>query len=395
MTPEYNPVNERIKRQYFVYLKEATRVADVTVDQVAMALSRFESYTDYRDFKLFNVDAAVAFKKHLTEQTSQQTGRRLSSASLYSIFSHLKRFFHWLAGQPGYRSRISYEDSEYFNLTAKESRKANARRPQPHPTLDQVRHVITTMPTDTETDRRDRAIVAFVLLTGARDGAVVSIKLKHVDMSGGKLFQDAREVQTKFSKSFETFFFPVGDDIRAVVADWVDYLKKDLLWGNDDPLFPATQVGLNSAAQFAPVGLARRHWTNATQVRAIFKRGFVAAGLPYFSPHKLRNTLVQLGESLCQTPEQFKSWSQNLGHEGVMTTLRSYGAVGTSRQGEIIRGFAQRPSAPDALRDAELLAGLGRLMKSGKLDSLVGREGAHVLQDQPESLPGNPATSGT
>jgi hypothetical protein len=59
-----------------------------------------------------------------------------------------------------------------------------------------------------------------------------------------------------------------------------------------------------------------------------------------FNPHSLRSTLVQLGELLCRTPEDFKAWSQNLGHEEVLTTFRSYGAVGTRRQCEIIRNVA-------------------------------------------------------
>jgi hypothetical protein len=73
------------------------------------------------------------------------------------------------------------------------------------------------------------------------------------------------------------------------------------------------------------------------------QRGFTGAGLPYFNPHSLRNTLAQLGERLCATPEAFKSWSQNLGHEGVLTTLTSYGAVEPARQAEIIRAMWQAP----------------------------------------------------
>jgi hypothetical protein len=30
----------------------------------------------------------------------------------------LKRFTIWLAGRPGYRSRISYADADYFNVSA-------------------------------------------------------------------------------------------------------------------------------------------------------------------------------------------------------------------------------------------------------------------------------------
>jgi hypothetical protein len=72
-------------------------------------------------------------------------------------------------------------------------------------------------------------------------------------------------------------------------------------------------------------------------MRKIFKEAFEGGGLPYFNPHSFRHTLVMLGEKVCQTPEQFKAWSQNLGHEKVMTTFMTYGEVGNQRQGEIIR----------------------------------------------------------
>ena len=46
--------------------------------------------------------------------------------------------------------------------------------------------------------------------------------------------------------------------------------------------------------------------------------------------------LVQIGERICRTPEDFKAWSQNIGHDGVLTMFTSYGPVPTYRQGEII-----------------------------------------------------------
>lgn len=142
------------------------------------------------------------------------------------------------------------------------------------------------------------------------------MKLKHVDLTVGSVFQDAREVQTKFSKSFTTYFFPVGNDVRQIVDAWVTYLRREKLWGNDDPLFPATLVELGKAQQFEAVGLAKKHWSTASPIRAIFRGAFESAGLPYFNPHSFRTTLVQLGQTLCRDAEQFKAWSQNLGHEG-------------------------------------------------------------------------------
>ena len=38
---KHNPSNERIKRQYFTFLKEAKRHSEATVDAAADALARF------------------------------------------------------------------------------------------------------------------------------------------------------------------------------------------------------------------------------------------------------------------------------------------------------------------------------------------------------------------
>ncbi|MDD5757985.1 MAG: site-specific integrase [Desulfobulbaceae bacterium] len=347
--------NERIKRKYFAFLKEAKRHSEPTVDAAAKALNRFEVFTKYRDFKLFNTQQAIAFKKHLAEQKGQQSGEKLSKATLYATLTQLKRFFQWLSDKPGFKSRLQYSDAEYFNLSDKDTRVATAQREQRVATLEQIKHVIKTMPSDTDIERRNRALVAFTLLTGARDSAIASMKLKHVDLISDSVNQDAREVKTKFSKTFNTFFFPVGEEVREILAEWVSYLRIERLWGNDDPLFPKTQIVLGTTRQFEAAGLARDHWSNATPIRKIFSEAFENAGLPYFNPHSFRNTLVQLGQNVCKTPEDFKAWSQNLGHEKVLTTFTSYGGVACQRQGEIIRGLAapQQAMQPDIYDIAE------------------------------------------
>jgi site-specific recombinase XerD len=247
---KHNPENERIKRKYFAYLKEAKRHSEPTVDAAAKALSRFEEYTRSRDFRRFHYEQAMAFKWHLAEQTGKRSGETLSKATLQATLTQLKNFFFWLAGQPGYKARLQYSDADYFNLSEKDTRIATAQRERKAPTLEQVKHVIGMMPAGSEIEWRDRALVAFTLLTGARDSAIVSMKLKHVDLKEGCVYQDAREVRTKFSKTFTTYFFPVGEEVRQIVADWMRFLLEDKLWGNDDPLFPATRVVLGATRQF-------------------------------------------------------------------------------------------------------------------------------------------------
>ena len=357
--PTHNPDNERIKHRYFAYLREAQRRSEPSVDAAAKALSRFEVYTRFKSFRAFHYQQAIAFKRHLAEQTNARTRTPLSKATIHSTLAALKAFFVWLADQPGFRARLRYSDANYFNMPERDARIARTRLDKPFPSLEQVQHVIRAMPAGDAIQLRDRALVAFILLTGARDGAVVSLKLKHLDLAEGCLIHDAREVATKFGKTFTTWFFPVGDDVRAIMEEWAAFLTRDLLWAPTDPLFPVTMVDGGAGRGFHAAGLAREHWMTADPVRAVFKRAFAAAGLPYYSPHRLRDTLVALGERVCQTPEQFKAWSQNLGHSGVLTTFMSYGGVSNDRQATIIRTLGQ----PKTTR-AEAVAQLAQIAEA-------------------------------
>ena len=208
------------------------------------------------------------------------------------------------------------------------------------------------MPARTLIERRNRALLAFAILTGGRDDAIASMSLKHVDINAGKIEQDARDVRTKNRKTFSTWFFPVGEKPRAIVEGRLETLETECLFGPDDPLFPATDMGLVNG-KFAATGLSRSHWSNAGPIRRIFKDAFAAAGLPYSNPHSFRKTLARLGERRCTTPEEFKAWSQNLGYEQVLTTFTSYGNVASDKQAEIMRSFEKEaakgpPLTPEA-----------------------------------------------
>lgn len=202
--------NARIVYEFTKYLKEAKRLDDSTIDGVLKSINRFEEYTDYIDFKKFRAKHAIGFKKHLLDKKSVSTGERLSKATVLAATRHLKSFFNFLVTQKGYRAKISDSDIEYFNLSEKDTRIANDKRKRNVATLEQLMKVLEEMPCSTPIEMRNRTLIAFVILTGARDGAVASAKIKHLDLSEQSFYQDARDVNTKFSKTFVTHFFPVG-----------------------------------------------------------------------------------------------------------------------------------------------------------------------------------------
>jgi integrase/recombinase XerD len=86
----------------------------------------------------------------------------------------------------------------------------------------------------------------------------------------------------------------------------------------------------------------------------------MAVGLPYFNPHSFRKTLVRLGQQTCRSPEEFKAWSQNLGHDSPITTFASYGQVDARRQAQIIRDLGR--TRPASGCDAELVRGIAELV---------------------------------
>lgn len=148
-----NETNTRIVRDYLAYLKEAQRNSEQTIDSVAASIARFEDFNKHRDFRKFHQQQAVAFKRHLANETSRRGKATLSKSTVRSTLAALRAFFHWLAGRPGYRSRFSFSDADYFNPSDRESRIALAPPPAPgahagtgdaHPRLHAARDGVRT-----------------------------------------------------------------------------------------------------------------------------------------------------------------------------------------------------------------------------------------------------------
>lgn len=355
--PKRNEKNERIKLDYLTFLEQAKHLSEKTTDDVAAALDRFQDTTGRRDFAAFNKQQAIRFKKVLAEAKNPQTGGPLAKTTIHAQLAHLKAFYLWLAGQPGYRRSLSYSDAEYFNPSGLEMRRASAPRDRPIPTIEQIRHVLSVMPAETPVQRRDRAIIAFTLLSGARDDAIASLRLGHVDLETRRVFQDARTVRTKNGKTIESWLFNLGDGLDAIFRDWVAYLRADCLFGETDPLFPPVEMGTDEKGSFSAVGFRRTPWADAGKIRQIFKEAFEAAGLPYCNPHSFRKTLAILGQKECATAEELKAWSQNLGHDDMLVTLTSYGTIPAHRQAELIRKPRRPPGglAPEGEPPQEVI----------------------------------------
>jgi site-specific recombinase XerD len=348
-----NAANERIKRRYFDDLKESEGLQPVTIEHSCRAIAEYERFTAWKDFRQFSRKDAIAFRKWLHDSGKGRAGGNIRS-SVHSKLLTLQKFYRWLAREPGFKSRIRHADVDCFSLSLRDQRIATRRRKEQRtPSLQQVLMAIDALPSSTDIELRDRAILVGLALTGSRVKALTTLQVKHVrpDRLGIDFY--AGEVKTKGGKSFTTIFVPFGDRYRQMLLDYVDRLRA-LGWADEEPLFPKTEQRVRSSHSFVTSGLAREPWKGPEAVRTVCRRAFAAASLPYYPPQAFRRMVVREGMRRCRTAEAFKAWSQNIAHENPLTSLRNYGEVPFERQAELIRALGSDEKTRgdlDRLRD--------------------------------------------
>jgi site-specific recombinase XerD len=330
-----NPSNERLRHDYMTHLGEVKHNGDKTIDAALRHLTELERFMGGKNWESLTKSQAKAFFDHLHHRPSKAGAERLSDSSIVQTLSDLKAFFDWLT-----TIKEQKVDLEAVARLTPSRRDLMGLRTQPDkvsPTADKIRQMLAAMDDQTVFQRRNRALIAFIYLTGMRVGAVISMRCKHVNLADRLVVQNAREVNTKFGKNMLTTWFPVGQDIEQIVVAWVE----ERLEGGADPdapLFPARP-------RFRLPGDETREkeafWKTSQPVREVFRSACRSAGIDYINPHSVRDTLMLLGLEICVTWEEIKAWSQNLGHEKLDTSLVHYGKLDTNRQNALMQGLVR------------------------------------------------------
>lgn len=349
-----NAKNERIKRKYLTWLREARGLSEATVSSVEKAIWRHEDFTGQEDFSAFSQNRAVAFKKWLQER--KHNSKPISTATAYHCLRHLKEFFTWLSGQPGFKRKISLDCVSYLSLNKKKVREATAPKPVRFPSFDYVLKLAESIQVNMEIDQRDRALIAFLLLSGMRDKAVTTLPIGCFDPENLEIQQDPQKgVQTKFGKRLTTRLFRFDDRLLMYILEWFSYLRQTKLFGDSDPLFPRSKVEQpKGTASFESVRVEPAFWKSAGPMREILKTRSKRAGLDYYPPHSFRHAAIHIAMKCCRTAEEIKAMSQNLGHENVSTTLMTYGTLDQFRVSEILSKIDFSPTSAEG-EEAEII----------------------------------------
>ncbi|PKK83704.1 MAG: hypothetical protein CVT49_07400 [candidate division Zixibacteria bacterium HGW-Zixibacteria-1] len=336
---KHNIKNERVKRKFIQWLREADGCCEATIDNIEKAVLIYEEFTKTADFGSYSPDKAIEFKKHLRNREFR--GRPISIVTYHTYLRHLRKFFAWLAWQPGYKSKIAHDSIDYLKIKEKEERMATQTTPRNYPSLEYAIKMANSITINSEVDQRDRALISFTLLSGMRDEAIVTLPLDCFDENNLTINQNPRAgVRTKFSKYIFTTLFRFDEQLVEYAVEWAKYLKKKG-FGSADPLFPRSKtnqgkenLSFESATEIEPI-----FWQGTGRIREIFKKRSDEARLPYFPPHTFRHLAVDLALKHCRTGEEIKAISQNFGHEHIATTLSSYANYGNARLTEILKSI--------------------------------------------------------
>jgi len=341
-----NVKNERIKRRFFTWLKEADGCCDSTINNIEKSILVYEDFTKQADFTTFNPDRAIKFKKSLIKR--EYRGQTISITTYYTYLRYLRKFFSWLSWQAGYKSKITPDIVSYLKISEKEERIATQYIPREYPALEYVVKLANSIQITSEIDLRDRALISFTLLSGMRDKAIVTLPLGCFDEESLTITQNPKKgVQTKFSKYIPSTLFQFNDKLVGYVIDWVKHLKSKG-FGSQDPLFPRSKLeqgkdnmSFEPATEVEPI-----FWQGTGRMREVFKKRSQEASLPYYAPHTFRHLAIDLAFKHCKTGEQIKAISQNFGHEHIATTLSSYANYDPHRLSEILKDidFSGKPT---------------------------------------------------
>ncbi|MFC1609138.1 tyrosine-type recombinase/integrase [Patescibacteria group bacterium] len=338
--------NEIIKRKFYDYLKNSKGgYSEKSIECFEKSIWLWEEFTSNSDFSNFNQTKAKEFKEWLKNKKKRNSKEKVSLSYCYDNLRYLRLFFGWLSEQSGYKSKINQTAIDYLTLSKKENRIATQSNRRTPPSLEDIKQTIESIEVKNEIDRRDKALISLMLLTGIRISAIASLPMESFDKDNTTVVQDPRMgVDTKNSKKITTSLMTFSyKEPMKYFLDWFEYLEEKKGFKSNDPIFPATKKenGKDNLGYFSTGEVEPIFWKGSASVRKIFEKRFKNAGVKYYNPHTFRNLLVKEISKIPLTEEEKKAFSQSLGHEQVGTTFGSYGYghIDEDRQIEIIRSI--------------------------------------------------------
>lgn len=317
--------NAKIKLSYVIYLREARGLSIKTIHSKERIIAEFERIIKGRDFAIFQDKIANRYKKYLNNY--ERKGKHLTKKTVLNKLTTISDFYKWLIDQPGYKRRINKSHIDFLKLDLGTMNAIRtAQQFQKIPDLDYVTKLVGSIETKSDVDLRDRALIAFALLSGLRADSMTSVKIEDFDIEKLTVtLNPLKGAKTKFSKAFVVRLLVFDKKLLGPIIEWHSYLTKFKKFGPLDPLFPMTDMqnlpGTNTLSSFK---VKPEFWKLPGSINKIIKDRSEKAGLSYYRPHLFRCLHSTLALGLARGTRELIAISRNLGHDSIKTTIGFY-----------------------------------------------------------------------
>lgn len=320
-------------KAYLEYQEKVLQLSSKTIRRKWAHLRHLLEWADSTEFtEAFKIENS--FPQYLLTARNDGQAERLSPISLQRACGEARSFFRW--AKMNLESKYKQVPEGWIE-SLRPARKYGLQselEAREYYKLEEVRKLVNFQPVRL-VDKRDRAAIAMLFVSGMRASAFVSLPIRCVDLKDMAVNQLPSEgVQTKNSKAARTYLLPIYD-LLQVVQEWDNLVRAEL--GKDGLWYPnLTSDGMDW--KFGETGSTESRRMAITRG---LKRFCEREKIEYRSPHKLRNGHGVFGVKHAKTIEEFKAFSQNMMHESMNITDSLYSRLATDDIKEAIFGMEE------------------------------------------------------
>lgn len=322
--------NDRIIHEWLIY---AGQYDVKTIDRHLAAIRYCENFLAGKPFSKLSRDDVAKVRKDLKRRADTGVLDCLSASSIRHTASHLSAFFNWLVKQDGFKC-LPQDLQGYLKLPQAVLASAASVKQKDYPALEEAESLLNTMPSQSLVDQRARAIFALAFLGALRADTLISLRIKHVDISRRLILQDAGPVRAKAGKSIDILWFPIPKCFEKAVIEWIQALMS-LGFTSEDALFP-DNIWLKHRPKVS--SLDRKPVPVMSTKHAVSEAFSIAcreSGVKY-TPHSAKHCIGAERDERPLTQLERKAWSENMGHENEQITERHYGKLGNEKRFEVL-----------------------------------------------------------
>jgi site-specific recombinase XerD len=307
--------NWRMMKKYLAYRSEVDLLSKTSM---RMQIIQMRYLLEWAQGVSFHQASTIrpTFPEYMLTSRLDGVEGRLSAGYIKKALATARYFFTWLSdNETGYK-----HIKQAFIKTLKVKRISDMPKNKDYVTLEEI-VAIASSPARSIRERRARAGLVFLYLSGTRIGAFVSLPIQAVDIPNRVVSQfPSLGVRTKNSKAAKTFLLDIPE-LLHVVQDWDDEVRA-ILPDNGFWFAPLSNVTGLIDAGAVEVG-EHRH----SIARKNFKTWLAQANLKYHSPHKFRHGHIHYGLDNAETIADFKAVSMNAMHANMEITDTFYSVL--------------------------------------------------------------------